>query len=158
MADTTAQKDAELWIVREFLPTKFGGMTFAEQKVRLTWGGSFAFDAVSTNGGIVGLVSTSSASTSGGKLATAKIQKLKCDTLYLTNVAHECEKLLVFSEQSMKAHFEKETSAGRFPPDIALIHAELPMALYQGVLKAREASRREVTPLPNSSTTLLPEE
>lgn len=146
MANTTAQKAAELWIVREFLPKKFGGMTFVEQKIRLKWGGSFAFDAVSTDQEIVGLVSTSSARTYGGKLATAKIQKLKCDTLYLTNVAHKCKKLLVFSEPSMKSHFEKETSAGRFPSHISLIHAEVPTELYQSVLAAREASRREVTP------------
>jgi hypothetical protein len=146
MADTSAQKSAELWIVREFLPKEFDGMTFAEQKVRLTWGGHFAFDAVSSDQEIVGLVSTSSASTSGGKRAIAKIQKLKCDTLYLTNVAKVCKKFLVFSEQSMKTHFEKEISAGRFPTDITLIHADLPIEIYQRVLVAREMSRREVTP------------
>lgn len=89
MADTSAQKGAELWIVRHFLPEQFEGLAFEEQKVPLVWGGSFAFDAVSADRAIIGLVSTSSAITSGGKLAIAKVQKLKCDTLYLAQALPE---------------------------------------------------------------------
>lgn len=146
MADTTAQKNAERWIVGHFLPARFDGLLFQEQKVPLVWGGVFAFDAVSEDRSIIGLVSTSAAITAGNNLATAKVQKLKCDTLYLTNVACSCKKLLVFSEASMSRHFKKEADAGRFPKDIELIHAELPEGLQSEVVAARTVARREVTP------------
>ena len=146
MADTSAQKKAELWIVKHFLPELFGGVEFEEQKISLVWGGSFAFDAVSCDKSIIGLVSTSAARTSGGKLATAKIQKLKCDTLYLTNVACVCRKLLIFSENSMLKQFQKEVVSGRFPKEIELLHAELPEEIYSQVLAARVEAQREVSP------------
>lgn len=153
MADTSAQKKAELWIVRHFLPERFDGLVFDEQRVPLVWGGHFAFDAVSLDLCIVGLVSTSAAMTSGGNQATAKIQKLKCDTLYLTNVAVPCRKLLVFSEQSMLMHFQKEVKGGRFPKDIELLHAELPSDILAAVHMARLEAQREVSP---SGTNNLP--
>ena len=146
MADTSAQKRAELWIVRHFMPQRFDGLAFEEQRVPLVWGGQFAFDAVSADRSIVGLVSTSAAKTSGSKQATAKIQKLKCDTFYLTNVAVPCRKLLVFSEQSMLEHFQKDVRAGRFPKDIELIHAELPPEILADVHTARLEAQREVSP------------
>lgn len=146
MANTSAQKKAELWIVGHYLPAHFDGLLFEERKVSLKWGGVFAFDAVSEDQSIIGLVSTSAAVTAGNNLATAKIQKLKCDTLYLTNVARPCRKLLIFSESSMIKQFQKEVEARRFPKDIELIHAELPDELHQEVLAARLAARREVTP------------
>ncbi|MDZ4348196.1 MAG: hypothetical protein U1A22_01495 [Xanthomonadaceae bacterium] len=62
--------------MRHFLPQRFKGIGFKEEKVPLVWGGKFAFDAVSDDKSIIGLVSTSAAKTSGGKQATAKIQKL----------------------------------------------------------------------------------
>lgn len=146
MADTSAQKKAELWIVEHFLPQQFEGMQFNEQTVRLKWGGKFAFDAVSEDKSFIGLVSTSAAKTSSGKSATAKIQKLKCDTLYLTNVSVPCRKLLVFSEQSMLEHFQKEVRAGRYPREIQLMHAQLPAEILAEVQAARLEARREVSP------------
>ena len=146
MANTLAQKKAELWIVGHFLPKLFKGILFKEKKVKLTWGGSFAFDAVSEDQGIIGLVSTSAAKTSGGKQATAKIQKLKCDTLFLTNVSVPCRKLLVFSEKSMLQHFQKDVEQGRFPGDIELVHAELPTEIQAEVVAARLEAQREVSP------------
>lgn len=146
MANTSAQKAAELWIVQQYLPNQFDGLTFEEKKVTLVWGGLFAFDAVCEDQSIIGLVSTSSAKTSGGKLATAKIQKLKCDTLYLTNVACPCRKLLIFSEASMFKQFQKEVSVGRFPNDIELLHVELPKEISEPVLAARLEAQREVSP------------
>lgn len=152
MADTSAQKRAERWIVQHFLPGQFGGLAFEEQKVPLRWGGLFAFDAVSNDRGIIGLVSTSSAKTSGGKLATAKIQKLKCDTLYLTNIDNPCRKLLVFSELSMLQQFQKEALAGRFPKEIELLHAQLPEEIYAQVVAARLEAQREVSPLVSTTS------
>lgn len=145
MADTSAQKRAELWVVRHFLPKQFNGLSFEEQRVPLIWSGNFAFDAVSADQSVVGLVSTSAAKTVSGKQATAKIQKLKCDTLYLTNIAVPCQKFLVFSEMSMLDHFHKDVKAGRFPKNIELLHAELPPEILTEVNAARLEAQREVS-------------
>ena len=146
MADTTAQKQAELWVVQNYLPRLFGGLAFEEREVKLIWGGYFAFDAVSLDSSVVGLVSTSLPITCRGKQATAKFQKLKADCLYLMHVALPCRKLMAFTEESMKVHFEKERLRGRFPPEIELIHAPLPHEISEKVLVARAAASKEVTP------------
>lgn len=146
MADTSAQKKAELWVTGHFLPQRFDGITFSEQTVPLVWGGEFAFDAVSNDQSIIGLISTSAAKTSGGKQATSKIQKLKCDTLYLMNVSVPCRKLLVFSERSMLEFFQKDITKGRFPNNIELLHAELPAEILAEVHAARRVAQQEVLP------------
>lgn len=146
MADTKSQKNAENWIVRCFLPERYDGLEFEEKKVSLIWGGSFAFDAVSADQSIIGLVSTSAARTPSGKLGTAKIQKIKCDTLYLTNTKSPCRKILIFSEKSMFEHFQKEADAGRFPKEVELMYAKLPEEIQKLVLNAREVAQSEVMP------------
>jgi hypothetical protein len=145
MADTTTQHDAEKWVVSKFLTKHFRGLRFSGRKLALTWGGEFSFDAVSSDGRIVGLISTSSARTAGNNLATAKIQKLKCDTLYLLNIEAK-RRILIFTEQSMLQHFEKEKRSGRFPSEIELLHAPLPTELYERVLLSRRIASAETSP------------
>jgi hypothetical protein len=82
LANTTTQLEAEKWIVENFLPGMFGGVSFAAKKSLLVWGGCFDFDAVSTDGKILGLISTSTARTAGNNFAAGKVQKLKSDTLF----------------------------------------------------------------------------
>ncbi len=71
MADTSVNHEAERWIVTHGLPERFGGQQFKPGKLKLSWGGSFAFDAVSEDQAIVVAVSTSAARTVTGKSATA---------------------------------------------------------------------------------------
>ena len=146
MADTRAQKQAELWVVQNHLPKVFDGLAFEERKVKLVWGGHFEFDAVSLDGTIVGLVSTSLPITSSKKQAIAKFQKLKADCLYLMHTETPCRKFMAFTEASMKDHFEKECINGRFPSEIELLHAPLPIELYERVVEARAAAAKEVSP------------
>ncbi|MCI0428731.1 MAG: hypothetical protein L0Z46_12000 [Nitrospiraceae bacterium] len=134
MADTTTQLEAERWVVSEFLPRHFGGLCFSSRKLPPAWGGKFVFDAVSSDGRIVGLISTSSARTAGNNLATAKIQKLKCDTLYLLHTDGVHQRMLIFTDPSMLEHFEKEKRSGRFPSEIELLHAPLPDELHERIL------------------------
>lgn len=115
MADTRAQHIAEQWVVSEFLPNHFSGVKFVGRKLSLKWGGLFAFDAVSEDGKIVGLVSSSAARTAGNKAATAKFQKLKADALYLLHVVGAERLIMIFTEESMLKHFEKEKKSGRVP-------------------------------------------
>jgi hypothetical protein len=145
MADTRAQKKAETWVLSDFLPLMFGE-PFTNRKVRLNWGGEFAFDAVSADGATVGNVSTSSSRTAGDKLATAKIQKIKCDTLYLLYAKDAKRRLLIFTEADMLAHFEKEVGNGRFPKGVKLIHAKLPKNLQREIEAARKIASDETSP------------
>lgn len=146
MADTSAQQIAEQWVVAEFLRNHFSGVKFVGRKLLLKWGGLFAFDAVSEDGKIVGLVSTSATRTAGGKAAIAKFQKLKADALYLLHAVGTERLIMIFTEESMLRHFEKEKKSGRFPPEVEFIHAPLPEYIHARVLAARHVASAETSP------------
>ena len=145
MADTRAQKNAETWLLQRALP-EFFGTTFSGRKVMLAWGGKFEFDAVSADGSIVANISTSSARTAANKLGTAKIQKIKCDTLYLLHARDAQKRVLVFTEADMLQHFEKEVRNGRFPKGVKLLHLALPDSLQREVERARKIASDETSP------------
>jgi hypothetical protein len=147
MANTSAQLAAERWIVTHYLPKHFEGLVFNGRKLKVKWGGKFAFDAVSSDGAIVGLISTSAARTASGKAATAKYQKLKADALYLLNVVGAKRLFMVFTEKSMQAYFEKEMKAGRFPSEIERLHTVLPKEIHEEVIEARRIASAETTPI-----------
>ncbi len=146
MANTSAQHSAEKWIVSHFLPAQFKGISFSVRKLTLKWGGQFAFDAVSEDGKIVGLISTSAAHTASGKAAIAKFHKLKADALYLLNVNGADQLLMVFTEDSMFNHFERQKKSGRFPPEINFLLASLPEDIDALVHAARLIASTETSP------------
>lgn len=150
MADTSAQHSAEKWVVTRFLPERFKGTSFLGRKLTLEWGGQFAFDAVSEDGKIVALISTSAARTAGGKPAVAKFQKLKADALYLLNVIGAEELIMIFTEDSMLRHFEKEQKSCRFPPEIKFMLATLPEDIHSRVLASRKIASAETSPQPRN--------
>lgn len=146
MANTAANLAAERWVVDHGLPGVIIGHRFAPRKMPLTWGGQFAFDAVSDDGSIVAVISTSSAKTATGKNATAKFQKLKTDALYLLHLAAPARMLMVFTEVDMRDYFDKATRTGRFPPSIERLFLALPSDLQAGVLATRAIASRETSP------------
>jgi len=146
MANSRVHLEAERWIVAEFLPRKFDGLLFSPRMLRLTWGGNFDFDAVSSDGEIVGLVSTSAAITATGNNAIGKIHKIKCDALYLLHVVGAKRRIMIFAEDSMLKFFSKEQKSGRFPPELELLHAPLPSDLYSRLLMARAVASAETSP------------
>lgn len=152
MADTSVQHEAESWVVNHGLPALFPGVTFAGQKLK--WGGYFAFDAVSQDQSIVGAISTSSARTATGKLATAKFQKLKTDALYLLHLEVAARRLMVFTEPSMHEYFKTAVAAGRFPPDLELLFIALPPELHAKVLVSRDVASKETSPTPRAKSAL----
>lgn len=146
MADTSVQHKAEAWVIEHGLPKLFPGISFAGKKLKLTWGGAFAFDAVSNDGTMVIAISTSAARTATGKLATAKFQKLKTDALYLLHLENEARRLMAFTEESMYEYFKKSVATGRFPPEIELLHIPLPVELHTQVLASRAVASKETSP------------
>jgi len=148
MADTTVQHEAEAeaWVVEHGLPKLFPGMSFSGKTMNLTWGGQFAFDAVSSDKSIVVSISTSGARTASGKQATAKFQKIKTDALYLLHLKEQARSIMVFTERSMQEYFRKAADAGRFPPSIELLYIPLPADLHAKVISARKIASDETTP------------
>ncbi|HEV7242355.1 MAG TPA: hypothetical protein VGQ36_24210 [Thermoanaerobaculia bacterium] len=82
MADTTCQIECEDWVRRAWMQERFGEPFFRE-RVKLTSGGVFDFDAVNRDRTVVATISTSSARTSGGNWATGAVMKLRSDMLFL---------------------------------------------------------------------------
>lgn len=145
MANTKVQLEAHRWIISEYLPTRFK-QGFKEELVDLMWGGEFKFDAVSEDGTIVANITTSAAKTAQGKPSIGKFHKIKSDVLYLLHTKTPGKRIQVFTEADMRDHFVQEKKSGRFPPEIDLIHVELPTYLKIKLWSARQSASKEVTP------------
>jgi hypothetical protein len=72
----------EDWVRREWLPKQYE-QGFSRERLKLSSGGVFDFDAVSADGSIVATVSTSRARTKTGKYAVGKMLKLRSDMFFL---------------------------------------------------------------------------
>src|SRR3982751_4444495 len=99
MADTRCQLECEDWVRLSWLPVKFG-QQFHRERLKLSSGGVFDFDAVSSDGGAAVTISTSGGTTASGKLGTGKLMKLRSDMyfLLLANVERRC---VVLTEKDM---------------------------------------------------------
>ena len=144
MADTRVQLEVEDWIRREWLPTKFN-QQFRRERLRLSAGGVFDFDAVSSDNTIVANISTSSGITSGGKNPSGKIQKLRADMLFLLMVKAE-KRLIVLTEKGMYDLCLKEKSNGRVPLEIEFVLVEIPEMLAASLHNAKSIASKEVSP------------
>jgi hypothetical protein len=144
MADTRVQLEAEDWVRREWLP-KFFNQQFRRERLQLSAGGIFDFDAVSLDNTIVANISTSTGITSGGKNPAGKIQKLRADMLFLLMIKAE-KRLIVLTEKGMYDLCIKEQGNGRVPLEIEFILVELPEALSMSLQNARSIASKEVSP------------
>src|SRR2546425_1499464 len=127
MADTRVQVEVEDWIRREWMPKSLG-QEFHRERLRLSSGGVFDFDAVSSDKKVAASISTSGASTSSGKRGVGKLMKIRSDMLFLllTPVAR---RVIVLSEKDMYHLCLEEKEAGRSPTNIEFLHATLPRDL-----------------------------
>jgi hypothetical protein len=141
MADTTCQVECEDWVRRVWMAEHFGEPFFRE-RVKLTSGGVFDFDAVNADRTVVGTISTSSAKTSGGNWATGAVMKLRSDMLFLLLAAPK-RALLILTERNMYDLCQKEASIGRVPPQIEFFHAALPDDLAVKLIDAKRRSSEE---------------
>lgn len=141
MADTSCQIECEDWVRREWMSLQFGEPFFRE-RVRLTSGGVFDFDAVNADRSVVGTISTGSARTVSGKLATGAVMKLRSDMLFLVLAAPK-RALLILTERSMYDVCLKEASIGRVPPQIEFFHAPLTEELACKLVEAKRRGSEE---------------
>ena len=144
MADTRVQTAIEDWVRREWMPKKYGHR-FHRERVQLSSGGVFDFDAVSQDHSIVASISTSGGKTASGKLGVGKLNKLRSDMFFLL-LATAKRRIMVLTEPDMYELCRKEVQGGRVPKSIEFVVAELPAALAAQLAKAREVASKEVSP------------
>lgn len=145
MADSKSQREAEVWIREQWLLVEFG-QPFIKKKLQLRPGGKFEFDAVSRDGDIVILISTSGGITSGGKKARPKLQKMRSDALFLLLLENVKRRILVFSDPLMFGLCKAEIDSGRFPNEVEIMLASLPVELEAALALARYVAAQEVSP------------
>jgi len=144
MADTRVQLEVEDWVRREWMPKRFGQQFFRE-RVPLSPGGVFDFDAVSGDRKIVAAISTSGAVTASGKHAVGKMLKIRSD-MYFLLLAEAERRLVVLTEKDMFDRCKKEAEGGRVPPSIEFVHAEIPSDLEAKLRTSRGNASNEVSP------------
>jgi hypothetical protein len=144
MADTRCQLECEDWVRQRWMPQCLG-QQFHRDRVRLTSGGFFDFDAVSSDGTTVATISTSGSRTSGGKLAVGKLMKIRSDMLFLLLAAPK-RSIMILTERDMYDLCMKEVESGRAPRNIEFFHAPLPPDLATKLQIAKRVSSDEVSP------------
>ena len=144
MSDTRVQLAVEAWICANWMPEKFG-QKFHKRRIGLTSGGLFEFDAVSEDGKIVAVISTSGAKTASGGSATGKIHKIRSDMFFLL-LAEAEQRVVVLTEQDMFQRWQQEKTGGRVPPEIELYLAKIPDEQRERLRSARKKAAREVSP------------
>ncbi len=149
MADTSKiQKEVEPWFRDEYLPLLHAESTITQEKVALTWGGEFEYDAVvRKNGEItdVYLLSCSEYKTKQGKGGAGKFHKIKADTLMMLGT-NSPKKVMAFLGKTMFEQFKKQQDAGRLPPDIKCKLIKVPPKIQRIISDIRNEASNEVTP------------
>jgi hypothetical protein len=121
------------------------GQPFYRERVQLTSGGVFDFDAVNADQTIIASISTSGSRTASGNFATGKMMKLRSDMLYLL-MTKAARRLVILCETDMYERCQRELAAGRLPTEIEFLHAPLPDALAERLFAAKQIGSNEVSP------------
>ena len=144
MANTSVQGKVERWVRDQWMPGHFA-LEFHKERLQLSSGGFFEFDAVSADRAVVASISTSTGITSGGKYPVGKVHKLRSDILFLI-LAPAKRRVMVLTEADMHAICRKEATNGRIPKEIEFVLASLPPELAAECKLAREQCSVEVRP------------
>ena len=144
MADTRIQLKVEDWVRREWMPEQYG-RKFSRERVALTSGGVFDFDAVSHDGTVVANISTSGSKTRTGNHAVGKMLKVRSDVYFLL-LAKADRKLVLLTELDMHEQWLREADRGRVPDSIEFVHVKLPETLDAELRTARGRASAEVSP------------
>lgn len=130
MADLTiATKDVETWIRNELLPKKYN-QTFAKRKLGVQSGAQIEFDAVSEDGNIVCIISTSRGMSTDGKPDADVLAIVREKILWTVSLNEKSETIVfAYTEKSMGELLKEEKRNGRFPNHIKLLPVKLPVDL-----------------------------
>jgi hypothetical protein len=145
MADTRIQVEVEDWIRRQWLPSELNQQFFRE-RVQLSSGGMFDYDAVSADKRTIVSISTSGSITLSGKQGAGKMHKIRADMFFMLLTPNVDRKIMVFTEKDMYERCMKEIVAGRAPKEIEFMHAEIPDVLKIKLVESRDKAAREVKP------------
>ena len=145
MADTRTQIEVEDWIRRQWLTAQFNQQFFRD-RMPLSSGGVFDYDAVSTDRKTIVSISTSGSMTSGGKRGAGKLQKIRADMFFMLLTPNVERKIIVLSEKDMFEKCKAETAAGRAPKEIEFMYADIPDALRAKLIESRNKAAKEVKP------------
>ena len=144
MADTRVQLEVEDWVREHWMAEKFC-MLFFRNRLSLSSGGVFDFDAVSQDKTLVACISTSASKTARGKHAVGKLLKLRSDMLFLHLAQGPDRRMIILTERDMYEACQKEKAGGRVPQEIELYLAEIPTDLRSRLYSAKDTASREVT-------------
>lgn len=144
MADTRVQLEIEDWVRENWMRQHFQ-QSFYRNRLKLSTGGYFDFDAVSEDKTIAACISTSAAKTSTGNVGSGKLLKLRSDMLFLHLTVGLRKKLMILTDASMHAACQKEASGGRVPREIEFLVATIPDELQLRLIQARAVASGEVT-------------
>jgi hypothetical protein len=145
MADTRTQVEVEDWIRRQWLPAQLKQQFFRE-RMPLSCGGVFDYDAVSADRRTIVSISTSSSMTSSGKHGVGKLQKIRADMFFMLLTPNVERKIIVLTEKDIFEKCKAEIAAGRAPKEIAFMYADIPDALRTKLVESRKKAAREVKP------------
>lgn len=140
--DTKNQVACEDWIRKEWLPQRFG-QAFRRAAVPLGSGGVHSFDAVSNDGNIVAVISTSCARTAKGRRAIGKMNRLRSD-LYFLHLAQAKRPVVVVTETEMYERCLADQATGLIPGDVEILLAVLPPQLAAMLRGSKDARTAEI--------------
>ena len=106
MANTRVQSEVEEWVRSNWMPEHLG-IESSRRDMVLASGGKCSFDAVSVDGKVVAMISTSNAQTASGKRAVAKLIKIRAD-IYFLLLVNAVRRLVILTEFDMFELCKKE--------------------------------------------------
>lgn len=145
MAHSGVQLEVEDWVRNQWMSGQFG-CSFYRDRLPLTSGGVFDFDAVSGDKKIAASISTSGAKTASGKFGSGKMHKLRADMLFLLLAKDPERRLIILTESDMFDACLKDKASGRVPPEIEFYLAELSNDLRTKLVLSRGMASKEVSP------------
>jgi hypothetical protein len=142
---TTATKDIENWIRNEFLQEKYH-QVFSKRKLGVQSGAQIEFDAVSEEGNIVCIISTSIGKTADGKPDADVLGKIREKALWAISLNEKPETIMfAFTDKSMVELIKQEKENGRFPKHIKTLLVKLPSDLEKKLADMKKKAVKEVT-------------
>jgi hypothetical protein len=140
-----AQTEAEQWIREVFLPKTFG-QSFRRKDLGLQSRGQTRFDAVSDDGEIVAMISTSSGMGSNGKVDTEALMKVRSNALKILWLEHTpAKRFIILTDPSMIRIIREEIKKGHFPKEMEILKVKLPAALAAGIEESEKNASGEVS-------------